>query len=77
MTRVAMIVTKTPSEPFAVVRRTLEAMLAQTYPHETWLADEDPAARDHRLVQGPWRADLHPQGSPRLPTRTEWPRRTR
>lgn len=40
--RVAMIVTKTPSEPFEVVRRTLEAMLAQNYPHDTWLADEDP-----------------------------------
>ena len=41
--RVAMIVTKTPSEPFAIVRRTLEAMLAQGYPHDTWLADEDPS----------------------------------
>lgn len=41
--RVAMITTKTPSEPFSVVRRTLEAMLAQSYPHDTWLADEDPS----------------------------------
>lgn len=41
--RVAMIVTKTPSEPFAVLRGTLTAMLAQDYPHDTWLADEDPA----------------------------------
>lgn len=40
--RVATIVTKTPSEPFEVVRKTLEAMLAQEYPHDTWLADEDP-----------------------------------
>jgi cellulose synthase (UDP-forming) len=40
--RVAMIVTKTPSEPFDIVRRTLEAMLAQDIPHDTWLADEDP-----------------------------------
>ncbi|WP_425466229.1 glycosyltransferase family 2 protein [Ostreiculturibacter nitratireducens] len=40
--RVAMIVTKTPSEPFPVLKRTLEAMLAQDYPHDTWLADEDP-----------------------------------
>lgn len=40
--RVAMIVTKTPSEPFEVLRKTLEAMLAQDYPHDTWLADEDP-----------------------------------
>ncbi|MCA0045101.1 glycosyltransferase [Celeribacter litoreus] len=41
--RVAMITTKTPNEPFAVVRKTLEAMLAQDYPHDTWLADEQPS----------------------------------
>jgi cellulose synthase (UDP-forming) len=40
--RVAMVVTKAPSEPFAVVRATLEAMLRQDVPHDTWLADEDP-----------------------------------
>ena len=40
--RVAMVVTKAPSEPFAVVQKTLLAMLDQTYPHDTWLADEDP-----------------------------------
>ena len=42
--RVAMVVTKAPSEPFSVVRMTLLAMLAQDYPHDTWLADEDPSA---------------------------------
>jgi cellulose synthase (UDP-forming) len=41
--RVAMVVTKAPSEPFYVVRETLQAMLDQTYPHDTWLADEDPS----------------------------------
>ncbi len=41
--RVAMIVTKTPSEPLALLQRTLRAMLAQEYPHDTWLADEDPS----------------------------------
>lgn len=40
--KVAMIVTKTPSEPFEVTRETLKAMLSQEYPHDTWLADEDP-----------------------------------
>jgi cellulose synthase (UDP-forming) len=40
--RVAMVVTKAPSEPFHVVKMTLEAMLTQTYAHDTWLADEDP-----------------------------------
>lgn len=46
--RVAMVVTKTPSEPLAVLIPTLTAMLAQDYPHDTWLADEDPddATRD-------------------------------
>lgn len=40
--RIAMITTKTPSEPFARVRRTLLAMKAQQPAHDTWLADEDP-----------------------------------
>ena len=40
--RVAMVVTKTPSEPLSVLIPTLTAMLAQDYPHDTWLADEDP-----------------------------------
>jgi cellulose synthase (UDP-forming) len=43
--RVAMVVTKAPSEPWSVVRKTLEAMLAQDFPHpyDVWLADEDPS----------------------------------
>ena len=41
--RVAMVVTKAPSEPFALVEKTLLAMLRQPYPHDTWLADEDPS----------------------------------
>ena len=40
--RVAMVVTKTPSEPLSVLIPTMNAMLAQDYPHDTWLADEDP-----------------------------------
>jgi cellulose synthase (UDP-forming) len=74
--RVAMIVTKTPSEPFDVVRATLLAMLAQDYPHDTWLADEDPApateawcaAHGVRISTRKGRADYH---------RGDWPRRTR
>jgi cellulose synthase (UDP-forming) len=42
--RVAMVVTKAPSEPFCIVAETLTAMLAQRVPHDTWLADEDPDA---------------------------------
>lgn len=75
-TRVAMIVTKTPSEPFSVVRKTLEAMMGQTYPHDTWLADEDPQpetiawcnARGVQISTRKNRHDYH---------RSEWPRRTR
>ncbi|UWQ78062.1 glycosyltransferase [Leisingera sp. S132] len=74
--RVAMIVTKTPSEPFSVLKTTLSAMLAQSYPHDTWLADEDPdpetiawcEARGVRISTRRGRADYH---------RKEWPRRTR
>jgi hypothetical protein len=42
---VAMIVTKAPSEPWPVVKTTLEAMLAQDIDHayDVWLADEDVA----------------------------------
>lgn len=40
--RVAMIVTKAPSEPLDVIQRTLQGMLSQAYPHDTWVADEDP-----------------------------------
>ena len=74
--RVAMIVTKTPSEPFAVLQRTLTAMLAQDYPHDTWLADEDPTpevlewCRSHgvRVSTRKGVAEYH---------RATWPRRTR
>jgi cellulose synthase (UDP-forming) len=40
--RVAMVVTRAPSEPFARVQRMLLAMQAQTPAHDSWLADEDP-----------------------------------
>ncbi|MCC0033586.1 MAG: glycosyltransferase [Brucellaceae bacterium] len=76
--RVAMIVTKAPSEPFPVVQKTLSAMLAQEYhaPYDVWLADEDPApetlawCRDNgvRVSSRKGVAAYH---------RTEWPRRTR
>jgi cellulose synthase/poly-beta-1,6-N-acetylglucosamine synthase-like glycosyltransferase len=74
--RVAMVVTKAPSEPFSVVSETLKAMLAQDVPHDTWLADEDPSeatldwCRRHGVFVSTrkGRADYH---------RTSWPRRTR
>ncbi|MDK1377615.1 MULTISPECIES: cellulose synthase catalytic subunit [unclassified Sinorhizobium] len=74
--RVAMVVTKAPSEPFSIVSETLKAMLAQDVPHDTWLADEDPSeatlewCRRHGVLVSTrkGRADYH---------RTSWPRRTR
>ena len=74
--RVAMVVTKTPSEPIKVLQKTLIAMLAQDYPHDTWLADEDPSdeTRDWcarhgvRISCRKGIADYH---------RPIWPRRTR
>jgi len=75
-TRVAMVVTKAPFEPFAVVVETLECMLSQDYPHDTWLADEDPSQetiawcerRGVRISTRKGREDYH---------RMTWPRRTR
>lgn len=74
--RVAMITTKTPAEPFSVVRATLEAMLAQDYPHDTWLADEDPdeetlqwcLAHGVKVSSRNGEAEYH---------QTDWPRRTK
>ena len=41
---IAMVVTKAPSEPFSVVKKTLKALLKQKgYRHDTWLADENPS----------------------------------
>ncbi|MEI2301645.1 glycosyltransferase family 2 protein [Ensifer sp. MJa1] len=75
--RIAMVVTKAPSEPFAVVRKTLSAMLDQTGCNfDVWLADEDPSAETfawcaaHGVFVSTRKgiADYH---------RATWPRRTR
>ena len=74
--RIAMVVTKAPSEPFTVVAETLTAMLGQSVEHDTWLADEDPspatlawcAARGVHVSTRRGRSDYH---------QTTWPRRTR
>ena len=74
--RVAMVVTKAPSEPFSIVRETLEGMLRQRYPHDTWLADEDPSSetiewcrrRGVLISTRKDKPDYH---------RVSWPRRTR
>ncbi|OWY14035.1 N-acetylglucosaminyltransferase [Thioclava sp. F34-6] len=74
--RVAMITTKTPSEPFSVVRRTLEAMLAQDYPHDTWLADEAPSPETLAWCKIHGVKVSSRQGIEAY-HRKEWPRRTR
>ncbi len=76
--RTAIIVTKAPSEPWPVVRRTLEAMLAQDFPlrYDVWLADEQVApetrawCKTHR-VRISTRAGVAAYHQP------SWPRRTR
>ncbi|OYD69870.1 glycosyltransferase family 2 protein [Rhodococcus sp. OK302] len=76
--RVALVVTKAPSEPWAMVRETLEAMLAQQFPYayDVWLCDEAPSAEisawceQHGVSVSTrnGRSDYH---------RDTWPRRTK
>jgi len=75
--RVAVVVTKAPSEPFAIATRTLEGALNQNgVVHDTWLADEDPSAE--MLA---WCAKHGVKVSTRKGVaeyhRDRWPRRTR
>ncbi|SFR43756.1 cellulose synthase (UDP-forming) [Yoonia tamlensis] len=74
--RVAMIVTKTPSEPFSVLQETLRAMLAQDYPHDTWLADENPTkeTRDWCAQHG---VKISSRYGVAAYHQSHWPRRTR
>jgi cellulose synthase (UDP-forming) len=76
--RIAFVVTKAPSEPWAVANKTLAAMLAQQYPlpYDVWLCDEDPT---------PEAAEWCAQHAVKISTRRgvalyhqpNWPRRTR
>lgn len=74
--RVAMIVTKTPSEPFALLRRTLKAMLAQDFPHDTWIADEAPTAKTLKWCKQNGVRVSSRKGVQAYHQQT-WPRRTR
>jgi len=76
--RTAMIVTKAPSEPWAVVRTTLEAMLAQEfpYPYDVWLADERLAPETRSWCQGHGVRISTREGVAAYHQPT-WPRRTR
>ncbi|EGE56881.1 UNVERIFIED_ORG: cellulose synthase (UDP-forming) [Rhizobium esperanzae] len=75
--RVAMVVTKAPSEPFAVVRATLQAMLDQVgVEFDVWLADEDPSAETRRWC-GEHGVLISTRKGVAEYHRTIWPRRTR
>lgn len=74
--RVAIVVTKAPSEPFALVKDTLIAALKQKPKHDTWLADESPTKE---VVD--WCSENNVYLSSRFGVkeyhRSNWPRRTR
>jgi cellulose synthase/poly-beta-1,6-N-acetylglucosamine synthase-like glycosyltransferase len=76
--RLAIAVTRAPSEPWAMARRTLKAMLAQDFPYgyDVWLCDEDPGEEIHS-----WCARNDVRVSTRRGVeaynRTTWPRRTK
>lgn len=75
---VAFVVTRAPSEPWPAAVRTLEAMLAQDFPHpyDVWLCDEAPT---QDIVSWCWAhhvrlSSRRGAGAYHRPT---WPRRTR
>ena len=74
--RVAMVVTKAPSEPFCVVQATLLGMLSQSHPHDTWIADEDPSPETLDWCKQHGVKVSCRKGHPGYHSST-WPRRTR
>lgn len=74
--RVAMVVTKAPSEPLSIVQKTLLAMLRQKHPHDTWVADEDPTAQALSWYRKNGIKVSCRRGIPDY-HRSEWPRRTK
>lgn len=76
--KLAIAVTRAPSEPWAMARQTLEAMKAQVFPYEydVWLCDEDPSPDMYQ-----WCADHAIRISTRRDVpeynRDSWPRRTK
>jgi cellulose synthase (UDP-forming) len=75
---VAFVVTKAPSEPWDVAKKTIQAMLDQDFPHpyDVWLCDEDPSQEvlewcSQRGVKVSTRRGIPDYHQP------QWPRRTR
>jgi cellulose synthase/poly-beta-1,6-N-acetylglucosamine synthase-like glycosyltransferase len=75
---VAFVVTRARSEPWPSARRTLEAMLAQCFPHpyDVWLCDEAPP-RDVVAWCRAHRVRLSSRQGVGAYHRPSWPRRTR
>lgn len=74
--RVAMVVTKAPSEPWPLVQKTLLAMLAQHPDHDTWLADEQPT-KEIRLWCEKHKVHISSRAGVVEYHQPCWPRRTR
>ncbi|MGN6473450.1 MAG: glycosyltransferase [Mycobacteriales bacterium] len=76
--RVAIVVTKAPSEPWPMVEQTLRAMLAQDMPYkyDVWLADERPSGKTLRWCRGHGVQVSTRQGVADYHQPT-WPRRTK
>ncbi|MFK0385641.1 glycosyltransferase family 2 protein [Agrobacterium sp. NPDC090273] len=75
--RIAMVVTKAPSEPFQVVRKTLLAMLEQKgVDFDVWLADEDPSTETVKWC-GAHGVFVSSRKGVSEYHRRSWPRRTR
>ncbi|MDX1585928.1 MAG: glycosyltransferase [Balneolaceae bacterium] len=72
--RVAMVTTRAPSEPFSLVKQTLMAMLHQNYPHDTWLADEDPDEEIYEWCRAHGVKVCTRRGIPEY-NNDDWPRR--
>ncbi len=78
MLRVAFVVAHAPSEPWPVVRATLDAMLAQDYPlpYDVWICCEKPTEEIVNWCVGRGVGLSSRHGEPGY-HRSSWPRRTR
>jgi cellulose synthase (UDP-forming) len=74
--RIAMVVTRAPSEPFYLVKQMIQAMQAQDIPHDNWLADEDPTPEIENWCEEN-NVFLSTRKGIKAYHRSEWPRRTR
>ncbi len=76
--RVAFVVTRAPSEPWTIARDTLEAMLAQEFPHsyDVWLCDEQPSREIVKWCRA-HSVQVSTRNKSKKYHRAMWPRRTR